>query len=135
MDILLFFIVVVILANVFDSKKKTAKRMPEPTVEPVPQPMPQPRRRPELQVQVEVPAEYNSYNEYQRYLEQHEAKNREAYDTKCDQPYDLSHKEHAHYQKGYGLPTGDKVTLAQAIVLGEILGKPKAKQPKRRYMR
>lgn len=135
MDILLFFIVVVILANVFDSKKKTAQRMPEPAQEPVPPPMPQPRRKADVQVQIEMPKEFNSYNEYQQYLEQHEQKNKEAYDTKCDQPYDVSHKEHTHYQKGYGLPTGDKVTLAQAIVLGEILGKPKAKQPRRRYMR
>lgn len=51
----------------------------------------------------------------------------EAYNNKCNSTYDHSHKTHAPYENRKSvLPIGNN--LAQAIVLGEILGKPKAKK-------
>lgn len=167
MSSLAIFIIIVILANLFDKKKPPAKRIPMPGQE-----MPQPQRpkqenlkqhqarlkdmlkekfkpkQPKQTVPLPMtdekgapmPDAYTTdanevINKYQKYAEEHERENETAYDNECEKPYDYSHKDHSHYNRGNGLPNGDKVSLAQAIVYGEILGKPRSKVFMERHRR
>lgn len=151
MEGIIIFVVIVTIMNLLDKKKPTAKRMPPADGKPNKDVLGDFRkkvnqRRSQNQAKnipnddavvvadtgkAEHPYENGAddeYNKYQEYLAAHEKQNSEAYDPECEVPYDLSHKDHPHYDRGNGLPAGDKVTLAQAIVFGEILGKPRARQ-------
>lgn len=146
MEGLLIFIALIVLGNIFDKKKPKAQRLPD-TPSPAEEKKPVPSR-PKNNIKITMPSKARAEkkkalddafaqktdNPYQKYAEAHPEQT-EPYAPECEQPYDTSHKTHPHYDRGNGLPAGDKVTLAQAIVFGEILGKPKARQARRRFIR
>ena len=160
MEVVVVFIILYIVGEIFDKKKPTAPPIPmpqededeseryqetlaeherrrqaeleekyKPREHKISVPLPMTDEKGEAEPDVYTTDANEVLNKYQQYAREHAKEDNDAYNNECDSPYDQSHKSHAHYMnRKSGLPTGNKVTLAQAIVLGEILGKPKAKR-------
>ena len=142
MEALLLFLAIVFIANVFDKKKPRATRIPMPQkTEPRP---PTParlkknkastgkaeadgRREKNPDAYEQEPAYANPYQEFLN--RRPEAK--EAYAAECEAPYE-GHREHEHSRYGNTLTAPGSTPLAQAIIMAEILDKPKALRRNRR---
>ncbi|MGM9540265.1 hypothetical protein [Anaerovibrio sp.] len=140
----LVFVTAIIIGNLGDKKKpKVKKSKPFPQNAPLPdirrpaevtvdiKPIPQPRIRTEAEHRPHHPAEYEEvHNPYQRYLEEEGRRQAAGKDAGSKEQ---GKGQQARAPAGEPRPAGVMhVSLVQAIVSAEVLGRPKALQRRRR---
>ena len=140
----LMFVAAIIIGNLGDKKKpKVKKSKPFPQNAPLPdirrpaevtvdiKPIPQPRIRPETEHRPHHPSEYEEvHNPYQRYLED-EGSRKAAGGDAAPAKKEKGRRDEAPPREAK--PAGGmNVSLVQAIISAEVLGRPKALQRRRR---